>query len=171
MHMQARRWSRSRILHLLYRLGIWFKGIDGVVEIIGGVLFLLVSKVALRRLVAMITSEELSEDPTDWVATHLRRAVSHFSSNTKLFASVYLLCHGALKVLLVWGGLLRGKMWAFPAAIVFLSIFIGYQVYRIVHHSSLGLLVLTAIDLGILLLIWREYRIVKRGSARRKGQG
>ncbi len=101
----------------------------------------------------------MSEDPTDWVATHLRQAVTHLSANTKLFAGAYLLGHGAIKVFLVWGGLLRGKRWAFPTAIVFQAAFIGYQIYRISHHFSLGLIALTALDFIVVLLIWREYRI------------
>lgn len=162
--MAAKHRSGGKLLHLLYLVGIWFKGIDGFLEVAGGVLFLLVSKAALWRVVATLTQHELSEDPTDWVATHLRQAVSHLSANTKLFASAYLLGHGAIKVFLVWGGLLRGKRWAFPVAITFLACFICYQTYRIIHHFSLGLVVLTALDFIIVLLIWREYRIMKRGQ-------
>lgn len=160
-----RRWTRDKLLHLFYLIGIWFKGIDGIFEMIGGGLFLAVSRSALNRIVAMLTQHELVEDPTDWVATHLREAVSHLSSNTKIFGSAYLLAHGAVKVFLVWGGLLRGKLWAFPTAMVFIGVFIGYQAYRIIHQFSLGLLVLTMIDLCVFLLIWREYRRKKHGDA------
>lgn len=115
----------------------------------------------MNRLVVQLTQHELVEDPHDWVATHLRYVVSHLSSNTKVFGGVYLLGHGAIKVFLVWGGLLRRKLWAFPAALGFLGAFILYQAYRMAHRFSLGLLVLTIVDLIVLLLIWREYGIVK----------
>lgn len=129
---------------------------------IGGVLFLVVSRAALGHVVRALTQHELTEDPTDWVATHLRQAVSHLSTSTKLFGSGYLLGHGAVKSFLVWGGLLRRRMWAFPTALAFLGAFIGYQSYRIIHRFSVGLLGLTIIDAIVLLLIWREYRIAKR---------
>lgn len=156
-------WSRDKILHLLYLIGVWLKGIDGILELVGGVLFLVVSKVAVRGLVAALTQHELSEDPTDWVATHLRQAVSHLSANTRLFAGAYLLGHGATKVFLVWGGLLRRKRWAFPTAIVFLAVFICYQTYRIIQRFSHGLVALTTLDFVVMLLIWREYRVTKGG--------
>ncbi len=156
--------QREKYVHWLYLIGVWFKGIDGTLEIIGGVLFLLASRAALNRLVAHLTQHELVEDPTDWVATHVRQAVHHLSSNTKVFASAYLLAHGAVKVGLVWGGLLRRKLWAFPTAMVFLGAFIGYQTYRVVHHVSLGLAALTVIDFIVLLLIWHEYHLVRRAA-------
>src|SRR5512142_1131404 len=129
-------------LHLLYEIGIWFKGIDGVLECIGGLLFLFVTKVTLNRIIVHLTQHELLEDPTDWFAVHLRQATAHLSANTKVFAGAYLLGHGAIKVFLVWGGLWRGKLWSFPTAMLFLGAFIIYQVYRLVHHFSLLLVTL-----------------------------
>ncbi len=153
--------ARERLLHWFYLIGIWFKGIDGILEIIGGVLFLLVSRVALSRLVFYLTQHELAEDPTDWVATHLRDAASHLSVNTKIFASGYLLSHGAVKVFLVWGGLLRHRRWAFPTALAFIGAFVVFQVYRNIQHFSLSLAILTVVDVIVWLLILREYRIAK----------
>ncbi len=154
--------SRNKLLHLLYEIGIWFKGIDGVVECLGGLLFLVVTKAALTRLVIALTQHELGQDPTDWLALHLRSGTAHLSANTKLFASVYLMGHGAVKAFLVWGGLLRRKLWSFPTAIILIGGFMVYQVVRLLHHYSLLLLVLTAIDLIVVLLIWREYRMARR---------
>jgi uncharacterized membrane protein len=155
------RWSRERVLHAWYLVGIWFKGIDGILEVIGGTLFLLVSKGALNHWVAALTQHELVEDPTDWVATHLQHAVSHLSTNTKLFASAYLLGHGAIKVFLVWGGLLREKLWAFPTALLFIGAFMGYQTFRLFHRFSFTLTALTVIDCLILLLISHEYLVLR----------
>ncbi len=156
--------SRDKVLHLLYVVGIWFKGIDGILEVIGGALLLLVSQAALSGFVAALTQHELAEDSSDWVAVHLRRAVGHLSSNTKIFSSIYLLGHGAIKVFLVWGGLLRRRLWAFPTALALIGAFICYQTFRILHHFSFGLMLLTAIDIMVWLLIWREYRMVKASS-------
>ena len=51
-----------------------------------------------------------------------------------LFGAVYLLLHGAVKVVLVTA-LLLNKLWAYPCMIVVLLIFIGYQMYRIALAS------------------------------------
>lgn len=48
----------------------------------------------------------------------------------------------------------------------FLSAFICYQTYRIIHRFSLTLIVLTALDVLVVLLIAREYRLARRGNQR-----
>jgi uncharacterized membrane protein len=64
--------------------------------------------------------------------------------------------------------LLRNKLWAYPASLVILSLFIAYQVYRFSYTHSVGLVVLTAFDLIVMVLIWHEYRLVqKHGKAAR----
>ena len=59
-------------------------------------------------------------------------------------------------------GLLRGKSWAFPASLVAMSLFIVYQVYRFSYTHAFGLVVLTAFDIILVMLIWHEYRQFKQ---------
>lgn len=162
--------SRARFAHVLFRIGVWIKGLDGILELIGGTLFLFISRSALGRVVAFLTAHELSEDPHDLLANALRHAVEHLSSDTKLFGSVYLLVHGFIKVFLVWG-LLRNRLWAYPTAIAFLCAFVGYQAYRVSRHFSIALLVLTVVDIGIVLLIIHEYIHVRREAKLRAEAG
>jgi uncharacterized membrane protein len=86
------------------------------------------------------------------------------STGTQHFASAYLLVHGAIKVGLV-AGLLRGWRAAYPTALLVLTAFIGYQCWRLFRYHSLALGVFTAIDIAIVLLIWREWRSVRHRSA------
>jgi uncharacterized membrane protein len=79
----------------------------------------------------------------------------------KLFGAVYLLAHGAVKVVLVVA-LLLNKLWAYPWMIVVLLLFIGYQLYRISLTPTAGLIALTVFDVVILVLTWREYRVQRR---------
>jgi uncharacterized membrane protein len=143
-------------LHTVFALGIWLKGLDGVLEMIGGLLFVS-SPVTLNRLVIALTQHELAEDPHDWLATTIRQAAAHLSLSTQLFSSIYLIVHGLLKILIV-AGLWREYRWAYPLAIGALSVFIAYQIYRLSYHFSVGLLVLTLFDIVIVALTWREYR-------------
>ncbi|MEJ2184725.1 MAG: DUF2127 domain-containing protein, partial [Gemmatimonadota bacterium] len=73
------------------------------------------------------------------------------------FAAAYLLDHGAIKIALV-GGLIREKRWVFPIALVFLGLFVVYQVYRFTHQPSYGLAGLTVLDLVIIALVWWEWQ-------------
>ena len=148
---------RDMLWHRLFQLGVVIKGIDGLLETGGGLLFLLVNQNTLMRLVFWLTRSELLEDPDDWLAAHLRAAFRHLSSRDEAFAAAYLLGHGLVKLGLVVG-LWRDKLWAFPAALVVLLGFVGFQTYRLAEHMSIGLLCLTILDLLVIVLVWREYR-------------
>ena len=151
----------ERTLHRLFDLGVLIKGIDGALELAGGVLLLLVKPLTLNAMIVFLTAHEISEDPADLVANLLRNSVRHLSLNTTLFAGVYLLAHGLAKLLLVVG-LLRGRRWAYPAALWFLAAFVLYQCYRILLTQSLPLTALTAFDIVVMSLVWREFRFRKQ---------
>jgi uncharacterized membrane protein len=149
---------REIFLYRLFMFGMWVKGIDGVLETVGGVLLLFVSPTRLDQLVIGLTQHELVEDPRDVIATALRHATAQLSANTALFASLYLIAHGVVKVVLVVG-VLHGKRWAYPAAIGLLCLFIVYQLYRLTYAASVGVFLLTLFDLVIVGLTWHEYRL------------
>lgn len=160
---EARAARRERALHRLFDLGVIIKGIDGALEVAGGVAFLLVKPGTLSALVAFLTAHEISEDPADLVANLLRHGAQQLTSSTTLFAGAYLLVHGLAKLFLV-AGLLRGRLWAYPAALWFLTAFVLYQAYRLVLTLSFGLAVLTGFDLVVMFLIWHEYRFRKQAG-------
>jgi uncharacterized membrane protein len=158
---------RNSLLHRLFDVGVGLKGIDGVLEVIGGLVFLIARPETLTALVRFLTAHEISEDPSDLIANALRTGMQHLVANTKVFAGAYLLGHGLVKIVLV-AGLLRGARWSYPTALWFLGCFVAYQTYRIALTHSLGLVVLTVFDLAVMYLIWREYRLWKgarRGDA------
>jgi uncharacterized membrane protein len=151
-------WFKARgALDRTFEISIILKGLDGVLELIGGVLLLVVSPATINRLVVTVTQHELSEDPHDVIATHLVDASQRLTGSTVMFGAIYLLAHGIVKVVLV-GALLRDKLWAYPWLIVVLVGFAGYQVYRIALHPTVGLIALTVFDLFVAWLTWREYR-------------
>jgi uncharacterized membrane protein len=147
-------------LHLLFKIGVVLKGIDGALEAFAGFALLFTTTASLRNLVDWLTAGELQEDPTDFVANHLVDFFHHLTINTKYFASIYLMIYGVAKVGLV-AGLLRGKLWAYPVALIVLGLFLCYQIYRLSHTHSIGLALVSLLDLVILALIWRDYQYVK----------
>ncbi len=160
--------------HQLFRIGVVLKGIDGFLEAVGGMALLFTPPASLRSLIDWLTRGELQEDPTDFVANHLVHLVHHLPRSTEHFASAYLLTYGIAKVGLVVG-LLKGRLWAYPAALTVLGLFFCYQIVRIGETHSLGLSLVSVIDLLILVLIWREYRSQKSrtpsGGARENSGG
>ena len=147
-------------IHQLFEVSVWLKGAHALIECVGGILLYLVTTDTIASWVNMFTQEELIEDPNDFIASHLSRMAGEFSVASKQFYAFYLLSHGLIKLLLVIG-LLRGKLWAYPASLAALGAFMVYQVYRYSHTHSPGLLVLTVFDAIVLWLIWQEWRIVR----------
>ncbi len=143
--------------HRVFQVSVILKGLDGLFEAAGGVLFLFASPGAVGSIVRALTQRELSEDPHDIIANALVSAASHLSVNVRWFAFLYLVSHGAVKAFLAVS-LLERRRWSYPAAIVFFALFIVYQLYRYALDSSVWWLVLTAFDLLIILLTWFEYR-------------
>ncbi|MDB5037691.1 MAG: hypothetical protein JWQ35_1219 [Bacteriovoracaceae bacterium] len=140
-----------------FLIGISIKGIDGLLEFIGGILLLFFSPTALNHLLFLLTREELTENPQGFIANYILRFGQHLSSHSKTFASIYLIGHGLVKLVLVIG-LFQNRVWSYPAAIILLSGFVGYQCFWLITHFSVLLAVFTILDVIIIALIWSEYR-------------
>jgi uncharacterized membrane protein len=144
-------------LDRIFKISLVLKGLDGVLELIGGILLLLVSPSQISALARFLTQHELAEDPHDFVANNLLHITSNLTVSASLFGAVYLLLHGAVKVVLVWA-VLKDRLWAYPWMIGFLIVFIGYQIYQMAVAFSVALLLLTAFDAFIVWLTVLEYR-------------
>jgi uncharacterized membrane protein len=155
----------SRILDRTFRASVILKGLDGALEVVGGLLLLLVSPATIQAIVRSLTQHELSQDPHDFIASHLLRSTHDLSRSTTAFAAIYLLSHGIAKVVLVVA-VLRDQTWAYPAIIVLLLGFIAYQMYRLVVDPAVGLLLLTLFDAFVVVLTWKEYQ-ARHGHRRR----
>jgi uncharacterized membrane protein len=144
-------------LDAVFEIGIIGKGIDGAAELLGGLLLLLATPDRIRHFAVLLTQGELSEDPHDLIATRLLHSANGLTGDAVRFGAIYLLAHGAVKVVLVIA-LLLDRLWAYPWMIGFLGLFIGYQLYRIALHPSAGLIALTIFDAFVLVLTALEYR-------------
>jgi uncharacterized membrane protein len=148
-------------IHRLFRLSVAAKGIHALIECLGGLALAFMTTGAIQGLVAALTQDELVEDPNDFVATRLLHLAQTFSVSSKNFYAFYLLSHGVVKLFLV-AALLRDRVWAYPASLVVLGLFILYQVYRFTFTPSAGLVLLTIFDGIVMVLIWHEYRLIRR---------
>jgi uncharacterized membrane protein len=154
------KFNLQTLWHRAFDIGVILKGVDGLLEFIGGTALLVTSQPAIRHVVTFLTHEELIEDPHDFFANLLVRLSQHLSIHTQHFAGFYLLGHGLIKIGLAIG-LLRGALWSYPAALAFLTAFVFYQLYRITCSHSILLSLITVFDLIIIGLIWNEWRNVK----------
>jgi uncharacterized membrane protein len=162
----AREVGGTTALDRVFRISLILKGLDGILELVGGVLALIISPTHLSGIVRALTQHEFSEDPQDFIANHLIRFADSLTVSADLFGAIYLLLHGAVKVVLVFA-VVRDKLWAFPWMIAFLLVFIVYQTYELTINFSLWLLALTLFDGFVMALTIVEYhkRRAERAAA------
>jgi len=147
--------QKQKMVHVLFDIGVISKGVNGALEIVGGVLLYLVSPAQINSVVRTMTQYELSEDPHDLLAGYLLQAAQQLSIDAQIFAAVYLLWHGIVKMGLVIA-LLQKRFWAYPTAIVAFVLFLVYQLYRYVHTPSNWLLILSILDVFVIVITWLE---------------
>lgn len=153
--------NQERGLHDAFEIGVVLKGIDGLLEFLGGVLLFLIPPDAIQRLILFAARRELAEDPRDAAVQALLRFARNLPLGAESFYAWLFVVHGAVKIFLV-AGLWRGKRWAYPAAIAAFSLFVVYQVYELRVRFSWGLAAITLVDLAVIALTAHEYLYVKR---------
>ena len=151
--------KKKKLWHWLFLIAVIFKGLDGTLEFLGAIVLLFLSNKYLMGIVDFLFRHELTEKPTDPIILYLLNLI-HVSENTQLFAGVYLLGHGIVKVALA-AGLFFKKLWVYPVAEIILFIFISFQLYRFFYTYSFLLLFLTILDTAVIFLIYKEYRRLK----------
>ena len=154
---------REKNIYRLFEVSVVLKGANALVEIVLGALLLFFN---VGDIVRAFAENALVEDPDNFLASHLYGYVSHFSAQAEFYSALYLLSHGVIKVFLVVG-LLRRKLWAYPASLAVLSLFVAYQTIKFLGTHSIPLALLTVFDLGLMWLVYHEYRrMLKDGGFR-----
>ena len=118
---------------------------------------MLIPPSAMNSVVKVLVEYELSLDPHKFIAIHLLRTSRMLLSGNRMFASIYLLSHGATKVILVLALWMNAQL-AYPFTIIFLGGFSAYQMYRYSHTHSIAMLLLTIFDVALIYLTWMEWR-------------
>lgn len=140
-----------------FRIGLVLKALDGMLETVGGLLLLFLQPEHIDRFARWLTHGELSQDPHDFIATHILKTAHDITGAGLVFGAIYLLSHGVVKLVLVvevW----RNHIWAYLGLIGVTTLFVIYQLYRMANKFSVGMLLLTIFDLVIIYLTTKEYR-------------
>ena len=149
--------NRKSVIHASFEIGLLLKGVDGIIEIIGGFLLLFISPYQIHTIINKVSQHELSEDPNDILIKFILKLSNEYSVSTQVFSAIYLFSHGIIKLLIIYL-LNKKKYWAYPLSIVFLVLFIIYQSYRYIHTHSIWLNVLTVFDFIMIYLTLSEYK-------------
>lgn len=155
----------SRSTERLFRIAIALKGLDGAVQLVGALILIFVPASLVTGFAHAVITRDLLGDPSGTLARHLELAAEHFAAGgTKTFAVVYLLAHGVVKLGLVWA-LARKWLRAYPVAMLVLAAFVAYEIYRAIETGSIALPFFAAVDALIIVLVYREYRQLRRERA------
>ncbi|MGB0036077.1 MAG: DUF2127 domain-containing protein [Candidatus Acidiferrales bacterium] len=144
------------LLHETFETGITLKGLGGVFETLGGVALWFIPPSRLDSFVRGLLEREAARHPHNFIAVHFVHLTGRLAHADPMFASLYLLSHGVVKVALVIA-LMRNKFWAYPLTIAVFGAFMAYQIYRYTFTHSFALAMLTIFDAAIVWLTWKEY--------------
>ena len=148
--------NKEELLDVSFNAMLLGKSIFAFVEFFSGLLLIFIPldliKSTIQHLAASIAFAPLSSMITN--------AGERLTSDATLFAVIYLLLHGALKLVtlaLLW----RKILWSYPLSIVLLVGFITYQMFEFFNHGAISMLVLCVVDLVMIALTLLEYRKLK----------
>jgi len=110
------------------------KGLDGLAELAGGVAALILPAGSVVSI-----------------------AHGHVHARDVPLLVVFLLVHGVVKIAIV-AALVVGALRVYPWAIGALALLTVLQIVDLVMRPSLGLVLLTILDLAVIALTWREWR-------------
>jgi uncharacterized membrane protein len=152
---------QEKRIHQIFVVSVLFKGAHAVIETVSGLLLYFVSTHTIVHSLNRWSYGELAEDHNDWIANHLLQFARTFSVAEHHFYAFYLLSHGIIKGILVIG-LLREKLWAYPASFAVFGAFIAYQLYRYSYTHDIALILLSIFDLFVIYLAVHEYRLLRK---------
>lgn len=155
--------TKDKLLHSLFELGILLKFLNGILEIILGIILFFISGETIHRFIRFVFTSEILHDPQDLVVNYLINHSQNLTHAVLVFTGIYLLIHGLIKVWLVVS-LWAKKLWAYPTAAVILFTLTIYQIYLFVSLHSIFQFLLTIIDILILLLLKFEYENIKNSK-------
>lgn len=130
---------RERTYHLFFEIGVIIKAAIAVAETLAGIFLLAANPAtvngAILRLIGggFLTPERQS------------------------FWAFIALSHGIVKLALV-AGLLKHKLWSYPASAAVFTLLVAYQIYDLIFSASVLLALVTVFDIVVILLILHEYR-------------
>jgi uncharacterized membrane protein len=145
----------------LYFLAVAVKGVDGVLELLLGLVLSFVPSLAHTALEAAAARGRTGSAPLgQFISNYLEGldgTLTHWGIGLVI---AYLIAHGAIKVLLVICLLLRLSK-VYPAAIGVLIAFLALEIYLFIASPGVTLGLFIALDALIIYLVVREYRQLK----------
>ena len=151
---------KGGIVHNLFEIVVLMKGVSGILEMILGGVFIFSSRDLIYKVINFFSGQKFIGLLGRLTSDYFIRHTNNFSFSSQKFIAIYFLFYGIVNIFLVIS-LLRGKLWAYPVAIVFYILFMLYQAYRLVFHHTSLLIFLIIWDSALVILTYLEYQRLK----------
>lgn len=153
--------DRSEVtVYELFKWSLLLKWVISVGEVLAGIVLLFIPAAYVISFVQML-GMWLSGYADNALTLHIVQELAAFGAGSALFVALYLFSRGLIKCVLI-GALLRNILWAYPASLVVLGLFLLYQAYQVIANESFFVIAISIFDLIVMYLIWREWNIVRR---------
>jgi len=147
---------------VLFRIGLFFKAVDSLFEVVGGLI--LTTPTKLSRYILAISKHEAFRHH-QVLAGRLDRLAETVTNHPSMPEAIYLMIHGLAKVILI-AAIIRGKRWGYVGFVVVLSLFTAIELVRAITAREIVTGVFGIFDMFVVYLIYREYQArFPRGSA------
>jgi len=153
--------SFKKIIDKIFEIGVLVKAVFGFFEILAGVFVAVAGEKLIDNFLIDLAMNEISQEPNGLIARRFIVWSTDLYLGPKFFPVFYLVFHGVVNISLIIA-LLKNKAWAYHWAMVGFSLFIIYQIYEYLHSYSLTLLGLTIFDIFFVLVIYLEYRKLRK---------
>lgn len=149
----------------LFRIGIIIKAVDGFLETCVGIVFYFTGYATINHILFFLFRDEIVESPRDAFWQFFINQWHSISLSSNFFWGLLFIAHGIIKLTLSMA-LLKNYLWAYPAAAIVFTMFVGYEIYSLTNHPSLFLWCITIFDALVIGLIVHEYRYIRKRRAR-----
>ena len=114
-----------------------------------------------KNVIGILESLAYDNSTLGKLALCIKDGLLNLSVHSHRVAVWYFLSHGIIKIFLTWA-LLRNKLWAYPLAILFFTVFSFYQLISLPDNHSIFDLILLFVNLVVLVFVAREYVNMKK---------
>lgn len=153
--------EEKRTLSWLFRASMWWRIFYGALRVALGVTLLKMIGARFSDIIYLLMSHEFTGKAGDAVLEQLYKLFETHQFTVTYFIAGYFLFWGSIEIVLSYC-LLRHRLWAFPIALALIALFIIYSMFRYTYTHSLTLLGIIIIDIVIMYIIHREYRVLQR---------
>lgn len=147
-------------LYRMFQGSVLLKGAICLAEMAVGAMIFFIPVAELGGFLSSLAGIFLPDALATLAVAPVMHVVEGISGGTQAFIAFYLFTRGFVK-LIPLAAVLRNQLWAFPASLFIISLFVLYQLYQIATTGSGFIIALTIFDLVVMALIWREWRIAR----------